>query len=71
MSLVKMYLHGQLLPIRFSRYMFTYVKYEFKRINTRQTPLIDPSNIGRALNRCLNSQICAQMHRNKLRANSK
>jgi hypothetical protein len=29
-----MYLHGQLLPIRFSRYMFTYVKYKFNRLNT-------------------------------------
>ena len=28
-----MYLRGQLLPIRFMRYVCAYVKYEFHRIN--------------------------------------
>ena len=28
MSLIKMYLHGQLLPIRFRCYVCAYVKYE-------------------------------------------
>jgi hypothetical protein len=29
-----MYLHGQLLPIRFMSDVCSYVKYEFHRINT-------------------------------------
>jgi hypothetical protein len=45
-----MNLHGQLLPIRFMRYVCAYVKYEFHRINARQKRVIDPSNIEWALN---------------------
>ena len=36
----------------------SYIKYEFYFINIRQTRVIDPSNIERTSNRCLNSQIC-------------
>ena len=58
MLLIKMYLHGQLLPIRFMRDVCAYVKYEFHRINAPSNTCDWSIKYWMGIELALNSHIC-------------